>query len=235
VRTICLAAALPAVLLVGVAAPAQASRAPHKAEAAAIKKAFFKGRSKSATKIVKVRVSTVDKRYAGVTYSSDVKTSTVFKAPSPVLLKKSGKKWKAVGPGKVPAKVKKDLKKKTAVSDVTVSGEVSAHLTRGAACSPGGVSIYDPVKDLLLSIQQSIHRGSGFHPALAVDTVVALYRNKGTELAYESGQPTDANAQSGYFYRDPGGWGIVDAELAVPPVPDVKPLAVSVKGTWDCR
>jgi hypothetical protein len=70
------------------------------------------------------------------------------------------------------------------------------------------------------SEESAVSKGSGFHPALAVDTVVALYRNHGTELAC--------------FYRDPGGWGIVDADLAVPPVPDAKPLAVSVKGTWDC-
>jgi hypothetical protein len=117
---------------------------------------------------------------------------------------------------------------------VTVSGEISAHLTRAASCDAGGVSIYDKAHDVRFSIQQAVSRGNGFHPALGVDTVVALYRNKGSELAYESGQPTDANAQSGYFYRDPGDWGIVDADLAAPPVPDVKPLAVSVKGTWDC-
>ena len=65
-------------------------------------------------------------------------------------------------------------------------------------------------------------------------TVVAVYRNKGTELAYESGEPTDANAASGFFYRDPGGWGSVDADLAPPPVPEIKPFAVTVKGIWVC-
>ena len=214
---------------------AQASRAPGRSEAKGIKKAFLKGRSKSATKILKVRVSTVDRRYASVTYSSDVKTSKVFKAPSPILLKKSGKKWKSVDPAKVPAKVKKDLKKKPATSDVTIAGEVTAHLTRGASCSRSGVSIYDPADDILFSIQQTLDQRAGFHPALAVDTVVAIYRKKGTELAYESGQPRDANAESGYFYRDPDGWGIVDAALAPPPVPDFKPFAVTAKGTWDCR
>jgi hypothetical protein len=227
---VCLCSVLCSMLLpIGVS---EAARAPSRSEAKAIKKAFLKGRSK--TTVTRIRVSTVNRRYAAVSYRTDVKTSTVFKAPSPVLLEKSGKKWKTVGPGKVPAKVKKDLKKKGAASDVTASGELTAHFTRGASCSPGGVRIYDPAHDVLLSIQQAQSRGSGFHPALAVDTVVALYRNRGSELTYESGQPTDANAESGYFYRDSGGWGIVDADLAAPPVPDVRPLAVSVKGTWDC-
>jgi hypothetical protein len=213
---------------------AEAARAPSRSEAKAIKKGFLKGRSRTATKILKVRVSTVSRRYASVAYTSNVKTSTLFKAPSPVLLKKSGKKWKTVAPSKVPSKVKKDLKKKGAASNVTATGEVTAHFTRAANCSAGGVTIYDPAHDVLLSIQQAVSKGSGLHPALAVDTVVALYRSKGTELAYESGQPTDANAESGFFYRDPGAWGFVDADLAAPPVPDVKPLAVSVKGIWDC-
>jgi hypothetical protein len=150
------------------------------------------------------------------------------------VVKKSGKSWKTVPPTKVPAKVKKDLKIKKPVSDVTLSGEVSARFTRPASCDSSGVSIYDPGTDLRLSIQQSTGKGYGIRPALAVGTVVAVYRNRGTELAYESGQPSDANAASGFFYRDADGWGIVDADLAPPPVPDIKPFAVSVKGAWDC-
>ena len=64
-------------------------------------------------------------------------------------------------------------------------------------------------------------------------TVVAVYRNKGTELAYESGQPNDATAETGVFYREPS-WGFVDADLAAPPVPDITPLVVTAKGKWDC-
>ncbi len=216
------------------ATEAQASRAPTKAESKAIKKGFLEGRSKAATKIRKVRVSTVSRRYAAVTYSSDVRTSKAYKAPSPVVLKKGGKTWKPVGPGKVPGKVKKDLKAKTPVSDITISGELSARITRPARCDSSGVSIYDKASDLQFSIQQSRYKGNGFRPARAVWTVVAIYRNRGTELAYESGQPGDATAPSGFFYRDPGGWGLVDADLSAPPVPTLMPLAVKVKGFWVC-
>ena len=81
------------------------------------------------------------------------------------------------------------------------------------------MSIYDPGADLLLSIQQSRDEGDGFRPALGVRTVVAVYRNKGTELAYESGSPADVFSASGFFEKDPDGWGRVDAQLAPPPVP----------------
>jgi hypothetical protein len=231
-RRLCLCSILAAVLLP--AGVADASRPPSKSEAKAIKKGFLKGRSKAGTTVTRIRVSTADRRYASVAYRAEVKTSTPYKAPAPEVVKKSGKSWKPVTAAKVPAKVKKDLKAKKPASDVTLSGEVSARFTRPARCDGSGVSIYDKGADLRLSIQQFTGKGTGIRPALGVGTVVAVYRNRGTELAYESGQPNDANAESGFFYRDKGGWGIVDADLAPPPVPDIKPFAVSVKGTWDC-
>ena len=96
------------------------------------------------------------------------------------------------------------------------------------------MSIYDPGADLLLSIQQSRDEGDGYRPALGVRTVVAVYRNKGTELAYESGQPADAFSASGFFEKDPDGWGRVVADLAPPPVPEIRPFAVKVDGIWTC-
>ncbi|HEX5909834.1 MAG TPA: hypothetical protein VFY44_05025 [Thermoleophilaceae bacterium] len=215
------------------AAPAEASRAPTKAEAKAIKKGFFKGRSAKTTTIRRMRVSTAATGYAAVSYRTDVKTSTVFSPPTPVVLKKGGGKWKPVTAAKTPKKVKKDLKVKAAKSNVKLSGEVSATWTRPARCSSSGVSIYDPGSDLQLSIQQSREEGYGLRDARGVRTVVAVYRNRGTELAYESGAPADATAPSGVFYREPIG-GFVNASLAPPPVPEIRPFAVEVKGDWIC-
>ena len=56
------------------------------------------------------------------------RTAKKFKAPTPVVLKKSGTKWKTVPPGKAPKKVKKDLKVKPAMSDVKLTGEVADHV-----------------------------------------------------------------------------------------------------------
>jgi len=212
---------------------AQASRAPTKAEAKAIKKGFLKQRSGKPT-VKRIRVSTADKRYAKVSYAVDVVTSTKLTPPGPEPFKKSGKKWKAVSPAKVPAKVKKDLKLKEATSDVRVSGEVNARFTRPARCDAGGVSIYDPGTDLQFSIQQAQDRGNGYRDAKAIGTVVAIYRNRGTELAYESGAPADASQATGFFFRHPLNWGYVSAQLAAPPVPAIMPLTVKVAGAWDC-
>lgn len=231
--TICLAALL--VLGLGLAPAAGASRKATAAEAKAIKKGFFKGRSKAATRIRGIRVSTVSARYAAVAYSADVKISVFTKAPSPVVLKKSGKAWAKVASAKVPAKVKKDLKKKAAASNVSITGEINATLTRGATCSAGGVNIYDPGQDILLSMQLFTSKGPGTYDAKGVGTVVGIYRNSGTELAYESGQPNDATIPSGFFHIDALRWGIIDADLSKPPTATINPLAVFVKGTWDCR
>ncbi|HYI34972.1 MAG TPA: hypothetical protein VEX39_00075 [Thermoleophilaceae bacterium] len=216
-----------------VVAPAEASRAPTKAESKAIKKGFLKGRSAAATTIRRIRVSTVRSAYASVAYRTNVKTSVVFAPPVPVVLKKGGKKWKPVAASKAPKKVKKDLKVKTAKSNVRLSGEVSATWTRPARCNSSGISIYDPGTDLQLSIQQSREEGFGLREARGVRTVVAVYRNRGSELAYESGQPADVTASSGVFYRDAVG-GFVNASLAPPPVPTIMPFAVEVKGDWVC-
>lgn len=107
----------------------------------------------------------------------------MFAPPTPVVLKKGGTKWKPVSAAKTPKKVKKDLKVKPAVSNVRLTGEAEAHWTRPARCDASGVSIYDPGADLQLSIQQSRGQGFGLRDALAVRTVVAVYRNRGTELA----------------------------------------------------
>ena len=106
------------------AAPAEASRAPTKAEAKAIKKGFLKGRSAKATTIRRIRVSTARDGWAAVSYTVEARTSKKVKAPTPVVLKKSGSKWKDVPPGKAPKKVKSDLKVPPATSNVKLTGEV---------------------------------------------------------------------------------------------------------------
>lgn len=216
------------------ASAADASRAPTKSEAKAIKKGFLKGRPVKENAVRRIRVSTANRRYASVRYVADVAISTKLTPPGPVALKKSGSKWKPVSSAKVPAKPKKDLKLKKATSDVRVSGEVNARFTRPARCSASGVSIYDPGTDLQFSIQQFQGPGNGLREAKGVGTVVAIYRNRGTELAYESGAPSDASQPSGSFFRHPLNWGYVDAELAAPPVPTITPLAVKAAGAWDC-
>ena len=219
----------------GAAPAADASRKATASEARAIKKAFLKGRSKAATRFRSIRVSTVNKRYSAVAYSTDVKTSVFTKAPTPVVLKKGSKGWAKVTASKVPAKVKKDLGKKAAKSNISITGEITATLTRGAVCSSGGVNIYDPAQDILLSMQLFTSKGPGTYDAKGTGTVVGIYRNSGTELAYESGQPNDATARSGFFHIDKDRWGIIDADLAKPPTATAEPLSVFVKGTFDCR
>lgn len=237
------APALAALLLLNFgASDASASRAPTKAESAAIKKGFFKLHSKSTTKITKIRVSTVDKRFSSVAYTKNVrepvvpsaKAATAYK-PQPVVLKKSGTKWK--GPAKAPTKVKKDLKLKPVTSRVVLSGEIDAVLTQPARCdlSTGSVSIYDKARDIYFSVQfhgTGSWKGPGFYDANAVFSIATIYTNSGTVLAYETGQPKDAYSPSGEIYVDRG-WGFLSAGMARPTGSDA-PLNVSVAGTWAC-
>ena len=103
------AAALGAALLV--AGPADASRAPSKAEAKAIRKGFYAGRSRAATKVQRVRVSTVSRRYAAVSYRSTVRTSAAFAAPTPVVLRRRGKRWRQATPSRVPRRVNRFMRR----------------------------------------------------------------------------------------------------------------------------
>ena len=99
-------------------------------------------------------------------------------------------------PRKVPAKVKKDLKFKEPGSDVRVAGEVDDHFDpAGRGATPGWSADLRPGQRPAFSIQQAREdRGNGFREAKAIGgTVVAIYRNRGTELAYESGAPADAS------------------------------------------
>ncbi len=238
---------LAALLLLSLApAPADASRAPTRAEAKAIKRGFLTGRP-AGTKVKRIRVSTADKRFAGVTYTSNVRelerppaqTAKAVKAPSPVVLKKSGAKWKAVASGKVPKKVKSDLKKK-AVSDLRISGDVNVHFTQPASCTRSGdfysASLYDRGRDIYLSIQINRFRGFGFYPALAVRSLASLaVGNSGTTPQYETGQGNNAEAPSGEIYVDKGGWGIIEAGMSKIPDEQTYPETISVSGTWDCR
>ena len=237
--------ALAALLLLTLgASQASASRAPTKTESAAIKKGFFKLHSKSTTKITKIRVSTADKRFSSVAYTKNVrepvvpsaKAATAYK-PQPVVLKKSGTKWK--GPAKAPAKVKKDLKLKAVTSRVVLSGDIDAVLTQPARCdlSTGSVSIYDKARDIYFSIEfhgTGSWKGPGFYDALAVRSIATIQTNSGTVLAYETGKPSDAFSPSGEFFVDRG-WGFIGARMAKPPEGNTNfPLSVSAAGTWNC-
>ena len=235
------AAVVIAALLVG-AGTAEASRAPTRSEAKGIKKAFLKAHPKTGAKIRRIRVSSVDRRFAAVSYGIDIRqvgTAKAYKAPSPVELKK-GKagKWKPAK--KVPAKVKKDLKDK-AKSDINITGDVTAHLTQGASCAsnPGfySASVYDRVRDIYLSIEFHRYHGPGFYPALGVLSVASLsVGNKGTASQWETGQGNNVDVPSGEFYVDPGGpWGIIEAGMAKNPDANTYPISVGVSGYWDCR
>ena len=234
-------AALLLLLTLG-AAQASASRAPTRAETAAIKKGFFASHPKATSKITKIRVSTADRRFASVTYTANVRDPQRFKAakvykPLPVILKKSGSKWK--GPAKPSSKAKKDFKLKPAKSALTISGELNAFLTKPANCDvkTGTASIYDKASDIYFSVQfhgTGSYKGPGFYPALAVRSVAGIYRNQATELAYETGQPSDAFSPSGEIYIG-GAWGLIEAGMARPPDSGGNyPLNVSVSGTWAC-
>jgi hypothetical protein len=233
-------AALIALLASGVGT-ADASRAPTRAEKKAIKRAFLKAHPKTGAKVLKIRVSTANPRFAGVTYRIDireVKAAKVYKAPSPVVLKKGkGGKWKPTT--KVPAKVTKDLKDK-AKSDIKISGEVTAHLTQGASCTqtPGFyvASLYDRARDIYLRMEFNRYTGPGFYPARGVLSVATLaVGTKGTTPQWETGQGNNADAPSGELYVDPGPWGIIEAGMAKYPDANFYPITVNVSGYWDCR
>jgi hypothetical protein len=241
------APALAALLLLTFSvAQASASRAPTKAESAAIKKGFFKTHKKSTTKITRIRVSTADKRFSSVSYTINVpepqrtaKAAKVYK-PAPAILKKGSGKWKSILTGKAPKKVKKDFKMKDPRSDIQITGDVTATITRPAQCTPGGgsASIYDKASDIYLSIQfhGDYWKGPGTYQALSVGSVAGLYRNQAMTLTHETGQGNDAFASSGEIYVDGGGWGIINAGMAK--VNDgtdtIFPQSVFVKGTWGC-
>ena len=220
---------------------AQASRGATRAEAKAIKKAFLKGRSKSATKIRRIRVSTVDSRFAAVSYTANVNepkpiTAKAYK-PSPVILKKGkGGKWKPSS--KAPTKVKKDLKV-SPKSDIRITGDVAATLTGPARCSSSGdsASIYDRGRDILLRIEIN----TGFtgtpsrYPALGVRSVASLaIGNKGPVPQYDTGQGYNAEVPSGEIVVDKG-WGIIGAGMAQIPLGNTThPITVEVRGYWVC-
>ncbi|HEX6117075.1 MAG TPA: hypothetical protein VFY99_08230 [Solirubrobacterales bacterium] len=244
--------ALVAIMLAAVAAaPAQASTEPTRSEAKAIKKAFLAGEDGKAT-IRKIRVSTVDPRFAAVFYEVDVgeppaargdtaRTShvpTEF-APPPVILKQGkGDKWKTVR--KAPEKVKKDLKVKSRKSNIVISGEVSALLTQPATCTDDegdfySVGIYDPAIDLYLSIDIFQYARHGWYPARAVGSVAGLYSDSGTVLRFETGLAHDAYAPSGEILAK-AGWGFIGAGMArTPPEEGTESNTVQVTGTWECR
>jgi hypothetical protein len=247
-----LTALIAAALLLAAAAPADASREPTGSEARAIKKAFLKKRDVK-TKIRRIRVSTVRKRFAAVSYRIRIAelsparagaTSTFgsgksYPAPSPVLLKKkAGGKWKTVP--KAPKKVRKDLKE-TPRSDIRISGEVSAHLTRAASCTESSgfysAGIYHPASDTYLSVQIPSYTGPHRYPALAVHSLAALsVGNGGTVPQWETGQGNDAWSPSGEIWVDPGRWGIIEATMArIPDAGGTYPQSVTVSGIWDCR
>lgn len=243
-RPALMALAISALLLLALAGPASASRAPTQAESKAIKKAFFKNHLKATTKISRIRVSTVNKAYAAVVYRTDIPApqrpaaAKVYKPIPEVLKKGKGGKWK--GPVKPPKKVKDDLKAKSARSEIRISGDVNVTLTRAAQCTPGSgsASIYDPASDIYLSIQfhQDAYTGPGKYPALSVRSLAGIYVNSATELRWETGQSSDAFAPSGEIYVDGGGWGIIEASMArVNDGTDTfAPQSVVVSGTWAC-
>ena len=104
-----------------------------------------------------------------------------------MVLKKSGSKWKDVPPGKAPKKVKSDLKVPPATSNVRLTGEVVDRVQARRPLQRLRGEHLRPRCRPAADIQQRRDEGDGFRPALGVRTVVAVYRNKGTELAYESG------------------------------------------------
>ena len=232
------------------AGPAGASRDAKPKEARAIKKAFMKPRDTGKTTIRKIRVSTVDKRFAGVTYKvtleelepigeeeigSARREKKTYPAPSPVILKKKGGKWKTVP--KAPGKVKKDLKEKPG-GRIDISGETAAVLSVPATCSDTAdfysANVYDPIGDVYLSIDIFNYRGHGMYPALAVNSVASLaVGNMGGVPQWETGQGSDAFSPSGVIYVDPGGWGIIEATMAR--TGGVHPQSVLASGYWDCR
>jgi hypothetical protein len=245
---------LTASLLAGaLAGPAAASRSAKPKEAKAIKKGFMKPRDDIKTDVGKIRVSTADKKFAGVSYevileelepigeegipSTARREKKAYKAPSPVFLKKKGSKWKTVP--KVPGKVKKDLKGKPKTR-IDITGETAAVLSVGATCSDTttddfySASVYDPLGDVYLSMQFPTFNGPGVYPARAVHSLAALsVGNMGGTPQWETGQGYDAFEPSGALYVDPDGWGIIEATMAR--TGGVYPQSVLASGIWDCK
>lgn len=242
---------LLAIVLAAVAAtPASASREPTPSEAKAIKKTFLQGREGKTT-IRKIRVSTVDRRFAAVFYEVEVEQPASSRAgaartnhvpteytPPPVFLKeRKGSKWKTVP--KAPEKVKKDLKVKDRKSSIVISGEVSAVLEQPASCTDSGgfysAGIYDPKIDLYLTIEIPQYAGHGWYPARGFGSVAALSSDRGTVVRFETGQAHDASASSGDILAQRG-WGYIGAGMArTPPEEDTQSDTVLVRGTWECR
>jgi hypothetical protein len=235
------------------AGPASASRNAKPKEAKAIKKGFMKPRDDIETSVEKIRVSTVDKKFAGVAYDVTLeelepigeeeigapgtarREKKTYEAPSPVILKKKGGKWKAVP--KPPAKVKKDLKGK-AKSRIDITGETAAVLSIGATCGETSgfysAGLYDSIGDVYLSIEFPSYKGPGIYPALAVNSLASLaVGNMGGVPQWETGQGDDAFSPSGAIYVDPDGWGIIEATMAR--TGGVHPQSVLVSGYWDCK
>jgi hypothetical protein len=235
------------------AGPASASRTAKPKEAKAIKKGFMKPRDDVKTIVDTIRVSTVDKKYAGVDYEvkleelepigeeeigspgASLREKKTYPAPSPVILKKKGSKWKPVP--KPPSKVKKDLKGKPK-GRIDITGETAAVLSVPANCGNAltddyRASVYDPVGDVYLSFQFPRYRGPGIYPALAVNSLASLaVGNMGGVPQWETGQGSDAFSPSGAIYVDPDGWGIIEATMAR--TGGVYPQSVLVSGFWDC-
>jgi hypothetical protein len=240
------ATVLPAGLILLVAtgaAPADASRKPTRSESRAIKKAFFKNHPKADTKIGRIRVSTVDRRFAAVRYRFDVPTETaraaaVRKLPPELLKRKAGGTWKPVLPAKAPKKVVRELKVKSRTSLIRISGDVDAILTRGATCSPGSgaANIYDPASDVYLSIQffDDAYTGPGWYPALGVRSLAGIYVDDATELRWQTGQSNDYFQPSGTIYAG-GTWGVIEATMARVTTDTHEPQTVTVSGSWSCR
>jgi hypothetical protein len=239
-RVVAVAIAASLALAVIGSGSAQASRGATRAEAKAIKKAFLKSRSKSPTKINRIRVSTVDSRFAAVSFTANhpepkAITSTAYK-PAPVILKKGkGGKWKPSS--KAPTKVKKDLKVNPK-SSIRLTGEVTATLTQPASCSPSGnVRIYDRTRDISVSIEFIDYAGPGIYEALGVNSLAALaIGNKATVPQFETGQGNNAYASSGVIIPDDRGYGIIEAGMARIPLGDTThPITIIISGMWECR
>jgi hypothetical protein len=249
-----LTGAISAAVIAGALAPhAQASRAAKPKEARAIEKGFMKPRDDIETNVEKVRISTVDKKFAAVTYDVTLeelepigeeeigstgrarRERKTYEAPVPVFLKKKGGKWKTVP--KVPGKVKKDLKGKPKPR-IDITGETAAVLSIQASCTDNpdfySANVYDPVGDVYLSIDMFRYGGPGVYGAYAVNTLASLsVGNMGGVPQWETGQGDDAFASSGAIYVDPGGWGIITATMAR--TGGVYPQSVLVDGFWACK
>jgi hypothetical protein len=236
------AGALVVTALAGWTATASASTAPEPSEARAIERAFLKDRDVK-TEVGKIRLSSVDDRFASVAYSVTIpelgsarRAPEVVKAPTVALLKEAKGKWKPVP--KAPKKVKKDLKKK-AKSDIVITGDIVDVLTRSAACSESSdfydAGIINHGSGTYLSVEFPTYRGPGVYPALGVHSVAALSVNNNGVPQYTTGLGNDAFSPSGFLYVDEG-WGMIGATMAKEPDEGgTYPQTVDVEGRWVCR